>query len=231
MRKDKVIVALDVENLKKARELISELAGLIRIFKVGSELFTAFGPVVIDLIHRKKAKVFLDLKFHDIPNTVAAAVREAARAGVFLCNVHALGGSRMMREAARAARSGKGRTRVLAVTVLTSMKDRDLGEIGVRARAGPEALRLARLAKDSGLDGVVCSGDEARAVRKMAGRKFLIVTPGVRPAWAVSDDQARIVTPRAAFAAGADHIVVGRPVTGAADPSAAVRRIFAEIKK
>jgi orotidine-5'-phosphate decarboxylase len=182
------------------------------------------------MVGAEGGEVFLDLKFHDIPNTVAAAIRAAAELDVFLCNVHASGGFKMMQEAAKAAReSGNEKLQVIAVTVLTSMSSDDLKQIGVAEKADDQVLALAQLAKDAGLSGVVCSGQEAAAVRHTCGKDFLIVTPGVRPAWASKGDQARVVTPQAAFASGADYIVVGRPVTAAPDPLEAAEKILNEI--
>ena len=235
MRSERVIVALDVENLKKARRLVSELAGLIRIFKIGSELFTACGPAVIDLIHRKKAEVFLDLKFHDIPATVDSASAAATKLGVFMMSVHAGGGGQMMRSAAESIRKTAADKKIpapklLGVTVLTSMADSDLREVGILSDVNRQVENLTRLTKASGLDGVVASPWEIELIRKTAGKDFLIVTPGVRPSWAVAGDQKRVLTPHEAFKKGADFIVVGRPITRHARPLEAAHRILEEIR-
>ena len=206
------------------------------MFKVGSELFTAEGPVTVRYLVTTGHKVFLDLKFHDIPNTVRAAAREAAELGVSLVNVHASGGRKMMEAAlegvrsARAAGSGAGeRPKVLAVTILTSLESGDLEELGISGTPVEAVIRLARLAKSAGLDGVVASPREISAMRQACGPGFLIVTPGIRPATAATNDQARIATPASAIAAGADYLVVGRPITGASDPVAAADAIAAEM--
>jgi orotidine-5'-phosphate decarboxylase len=222
--KDKVIVALDVSTLSEAEALVKKLSGQILIFKVGSELFTACGPKVIEMIHKHKARVFLDLKFHDIPNTVAKAVKAASDLGVFMCNVHAQGGQPMM----EGVMKFKGNMRVLAVTVLTSLAGEDLRELGVSRSPLDQVLHLARMAKASSLDGVVCSGWEAKDIRKACGPHFLIVTPGIRPA-ASGDDQKRVLTPQKAFQNGADFIVVGRPIIEASNPADAAEKILTKL--
>jgi len=228
MKKNRIIVALDVQNLNQAKTLVDELCEVIQYFKVGSELFTSCGPEIISYIHKQKSRVFLDLKFHDIPNTVAQAVKAAADLGVFMCNVHALGGRVMMQEAAKSIKKRKKKPHLLAVTVLTSMKEDDLKDVGIFEKPDDQVLDLAHLAKASGMDGVVCSGREAEVIRKMLGKKFLIVTPGIRPRWAAKGDQKRIVTPKEAFLKGADFIVVGRPITQAKNPLEAAKRILRE---
>jgi len=231
VKQEKVIVALDVQTYEQACELVKELSPVISCFKIGSELFTAAGPRVVEAVRQSGAEVFLDLKFHDIPNTVAAAIRSASELDVFLCNVHASGGQKMMEAAAKAARESKStKLKVIAVTVLTSMTEDDLRQVGVVEKSDDQVLDLAHLAKDSGLHGVVCSGREATAVRNVCGNDFLIVTPGVRPEWAASGDQVRVVTPTFAFEAGADYIVVGRPITEAASPIEAAEKLLEEIK-
>jgi len=235
--KEKLIVALDVETADEAKRVFAELRGEAGMFKVGSQLFTAAGPELVRSLVSAGARVFLDLKFHDIPNTVAAACREAVRLGVSLLNVHAAGGSEMMRRAAEAvseeaARLGVGRPRLIAVTVLTSMDAAALAESGVEANhVEQQVARLARLAAESGLDGVVASPHEIRVVREAAGRGgFLVVTPGVRPASVSHDDQKRVMTPAEAVAAGADFVVIGRAILRAADPLRAARDVVAEME-
>jgi orotidine-5'-phosphate decarboxylase len=199
--------------------------------KVGFELFVSAGPAFVAELANRGFAVFLDLKFHDIPNTVAAACRSAAGLGVWMLNVHAGGGRRMM-EAAREALSGiDDPPRLIAVTVLTSMEDGDLAELGISCSAGPQAERLARLARDSGLDGVVCSPLEAQELRSSLGPDFLLVTPGIRPGSSTADDQRRVAAPVAARRAGADYLVIGRPITGAPDPAAALEAINRELSE
>lgn len=235
--REKLIVALDLPSADAATRLAEKLHGRVGMFKVGSELFTAEGPVLARYLVATGEKVFLDLKFHDIPNTVRAAAREAAQLGVSLLNVHASGGRKMMEaalEGVRSAESGSqdmARPRVLAVTVLTSLASDDLAELGLAGTPEDVVVRLARLAQQAGLDGVVASPREIAAIRRACGPGFLIVTPGIRPATAASDDQARIATPERAIQAGADYLVVGRPITAAPDPVAAADAIVAEIEK
>ena len=230
----RLIVALDVETLREARGLVRTLAGEVAWFKVGKQLFVQAGPEAVRMVRRAGADVFLDLKFHDIPHTVAQATVEAARLGARMVNVHASGGLEMMRDArdetARVCRrEGLTRPLLLAVTVLTSMDDGDLRRVGVRDSAASQVMRLARLARQAGLDGVVASPREATRIRRAAGTRFRIVTPGVRPSGAAPSDQKRVLTPRAAIAAGADYLVVGRPIRDAADPVQAVRAIVGEM--
>jgi orotidine-5'-phosphate decarboxylase len=225
---DRLIVALDVASASEARRI----AGLVRdsagIFKVGKQLFTAEGPAVVRELSAS-GRIFLDLKFHDIPNTVAGAVREAAKLGVHMLTVHASGGANMLRAAVAAARETSPGPQVLAVTVLTSLSDNDLQEIGVSGRVLDQVLRLASLARAQGCDGVVASAREAAELRKELGSDFSIVTPGIRPAGSRAGDQARVLTPAQALQAGASHIVVGRQITEAADPRNAARAILDEI--
>lgn len=234
---DKLIIALDVETEERAREIFTSLRGQAGMFKIGSQLFTAAGPRIVREIVAAGARVFLDLKFHDIPNTVAAASREAARLGVALFNVHAAGGSEMMRRAAEAtaevsAREGLARPRVIAVTVLTSSDRATLAEMGIAASEAEHVASLARLAARSGLDGVVASPHEIRLVRETVERDdFLIVAPGVRPAHVANDDQKRVMIPAEAIRAGADYLVVGRAVLNAPDPSRAVAEIVGEMEQ
>jgi len=230
--KDRLIVALDVETLGGAIGLVERLAGLVTRFKIGSQLFTAAGPAAVEAVRKRGGEVFLDLKYHDIPNTAAGAAREAARLGVFMFNVHAAGGQAMMRAAAEAAAIGSGGRRplVIAVTVLTSLDRAALGrELGVPSSVEGHVLHLCRLAREAGLDGCVASAGEIRAVRNNLGAGWVIVTPGVRPAGSAADDQSRIATPQATARAGAHYLVVGRPITAAADPVDAARAILAEI--
>jgi orotidine-5'-phosphate decarboxylase len=226
--RDRLIVALDVPKADAARALVSRLAGHVGLFKVGSQLFTAAGPDLVREIVGRGEKVFLDLKFHDIPNTVAGAVSSATRLGVSLVDVHGLGG-RSMVEAAVGALPAMG-TRLLAITILTSHDEETLGEIGVNGSLVESVRRLAQLAKEAGADGVVASPHEVATVREACGSDFLIVTPGIRPAGAAPGDQARAATPAAALAAGADYLVVGRPITEADDPAAAADAIVREME-
>jgi orotidine-5'-phosphate decarboxylase len=228
---ERLIVALDVPGLAEAEALVARLAGVVSTFKVGAELFTAAGPAAVELCQKRGARVFLDLKYHDIPATVAAAVRAAARLGVRLLTVQAAGGSAMLRAAAEAARdAGAERPRVLAVTLLTSL-DRGMlqRELQVPIAVEGHVLHLADLARASGCDGVVASPWEARRLREAMGPDWLIVTPGIRPATAAAGDQVRVATPAAARRAGADYLVVGRPITAAPDPAAAAAAILAEL--
>jgi len=226
--RDRLIVALDVPQGDAARALVERLAGHVGLFKVGSQAFTAAGPELVREIVGRGEKVFLDLKFHDIPNTVAGAVASASRLGVSLVDVHGLGGRAMM-EAAVGALPAMG-TRLLAITILTSHDEDTLGEIGVNGSMAESVRRLAQLAKEAGADGVVASPHEVALVREACGSDFLIVTPGIRPAGVALGDQARAATPAAALAAGADYLVVGRPITGAADPAAAADAIVREME-
>jgi orotidine-5'-phosphate decarboxylase len=231
-----LIVALDFDSLPAALKFAKQLAPLVGMFKIGSQLFTSAGPTAVKEIAALGVGVFLDLKFHDIPNTVAGAVLSAASLpGIELLNVHASGGSAMLKAAVQAINAGvamgANRPRLLAVTVLTSMNDATLAEVGLTGPAGDRATALAQLAQKSGVDGVVASVQEARAIRTACGRDFLIVTPGVRPSTSAagSDDQQRIATPTEAINAGADFIVVGRPILAAPDPRAAAEAIVEEI--
>jgi len=231
---EKIIIALDVGSKPEGLALASELPGA-RTFKVGMELFTAEGPALIQEFGRLGKRVFLDLKYHDIPNTVAGAVRSASRHGVFMLTIHTSGGGEMMAAAAaaareEAARSGRSRPLLLGVTVLTSLKDAQLREIGCPDPVAGQVLRLAGLARTAGADGVVCSPHEIELIKKEFGREFLVVTPGIRPTWAAAQDQKRIMTPAEAIAKGADYLVIGRPVTGAPSPGEAFQKIVAEIR-
>jgi len=229
-RNEHVILALDVENTEKARELIEQTKEFIAFYKVGMQLFTAAGPAILDVLAGYGKKVFLDLKYHDIPQTVAKAVREASRLGVSMVNIHALGGSRMMHQANAAASETPKRPYLLAVTILTSLDENDLKNDLLIAQPIKEmVLYLAGKAKDAGLDGVVASPEEIVPLRKTIGNDFLIVTPGIRPEWANKNDQKRTLSPKEAFDRGADYIVVGRPITQAPNPEQAARRLMDEI--
>jgi orotidine-5'-phosphate decarboxylase len=232
---DRLIVALDVDTLGEAERLLDRLQGLVTRFKIGSQLFTAAGPPAVESVHKRGAEVFLDLKFHDIPNTVAGAAREAVRMGVLMFNVHASGGRAMMRAAADGAASaarelGARRPLVLAVTVLTSLDRSALSqELAVAASVEGHVLHLAGMAAEAGLDGCVASPNEIAALRTNRGPGWVIVTPGVRPAGSATDDQSRIATPRDAVAAGARYLVVGRPITAAPDPARAAEAVLQEM--
>jgi orotidine-5'-phosphate decarboxylase len=232
--KEKIIIALDVGTKREALALAEALKDA-RVFKIGMELFTAEGPALLEEAVRMGKKPFLDLKYHDIPNTVAGAVRSAARNGVYMLTLHTSGGMEMMAAAARAAqeesaRTGKERPVLLGVTVLTSLKDEELRRIGFAHAVADQVLRLAVLAKDSGLDGVVCSPHEIESIKRECGSDFLVVTPGIRPAWAAAQDQKRIMTPAEAIGKGADFLVIGRPITGAPSPHEAFLKILAELE-
>ncbi len=223
--KSTVIVALDYDNQDSALTLADRLDPTLCQLKVGKELFTAAGPSVVKKLTDRGFDIFLDLKFHDIPNTVAKAIGTAADLGVWMTNVHASGGSRMM-SAARQALDSKGSDMLLiGVTVLTSMGVSDLEEVGVQGNASAQVLRLAELAKNSGLDGVVCSAQEAKLLKESLGQGFKLVTPGIRLADSVADDQRRIVTPADALALGSDYLVIGRPITKSTDPLATLLEI------
>jgi len=233
-----LIVALDFDSLTTALKFAKQVADLVGMFKIGSQLFTNAGPEAVRQVAQLGPGIFLDLKFHDIPNTVAGAVlASAALPSVQLVNVHALGGTVMMRAAAQAVSAsvpmGADRTRLLAVTVLTSMDHKATREVGIGGAPKSRAVKLATLAQKAGVDGVVASVQEAKAIRKACGRDFLIVTPGVRPkdksVGSKKDDQTRTATPREAIKAGADFIVVGRPILAASDPRAATADVVDEI--
>ncbi len=226
-----LIIALDHPSLDAALCLADRLDPSRCRVKVGKELFTRSGPDVIEALHGRGFEIFLDLKFHDIPNTVAGAVQAAAEQGVWMVNVHAGGGRRMM-EAARERLERHGlATQLIAVTVLTSMEAEDLAEVGIAASPASHVERLALLARDSGMHGVVCSAQEAARLAELCGESFLKVTPGIRPRDAEQSDQRRVMTPSAAMAAGSTHLVVGRPVTQAQDPMAALTAIEQELQQ
>jgi len=224
--RQKLIVALDVSTAAAAQKIVAAVGDLALTYKVGMQLYTAEGPALVRDLVDSGRRVFLDLKYHDIPNTVAAAVHEAAQLGVSMLTVHASGSGKMLRAAVEAARTVNPALVVLGVTVLTSMDENDLGKIGVQGTVVDEVLRLAKLALGSGCRGIVASAHEAAMLRAELGDDFAIVTPGVRPAGAGHADQVRVVTPAQAIEAGASYIVVGRPITEAADPAAEARAIL-----
>jgi orotidine-5'-phosphate decarboxylase len=230
--KDRLIVALDVPGATQARQIVQAIGEAATTYKIGKQLFTAEGPQVVRDLVASGRKVFLDLKYHDIPNTVAGAVRSAAELGVSMLTVHASGGSKMLRAAIEAASQSSTKAKpimVLAVTVLTSLSDSDLQELGIAGDVLSQVLRLGALARAAGCGGLVASAQEARELRKALGGGFAIVTPGVRPAGASAGDQARVVTPQDAIAAGATYLVVGRPILEAPDPAKAAQQIADEI--
>ena len=227
--RERLIVALDVSSAAAAQKIVAVVGESAFLYKVGKQLFTAEGPAIVRDLVASGRRVFLDLKFHDIPNTVAAAVAEAAQLKVSMLTVHASGGSRMLQAATQAAAASASKPLVLGVTVLTSFRDADVEEVGFSGRVVDNVLRLAALARSCGCGGIVTSAKEAPEVRRELGAGFAIVTPGVRPAGSDAGDQARVVTPAEAIVAGATHIVVGRPITAAADPAAAARAIVEEM--
>lgn len=233
--RERLIVALDVDTLEQATELVRQLAGEVGMFKIGKQLFTHAGPQAVRQIQELGGEVFLDLKFHDIPNTVAKAAIEATRLGVKMFNVHASGSLEMMRmtvrEVKRVCRQQKLRKPImLAVTVLTSLNQDDLSRVGVERKVADQVVRLALLTKEAGMDGVVASPHEVADIREACGRRFIIVTPGIRPADSSRNDQQRVMTPGDAVRGGVDYIVVGRPIIEASDPIVAARAIVADMR-
>jgi len=233
--KERLIVALDVDTKEKALNLVEKLRNEIKIFKVGSELFTSCGPDIVAAVKAKGCGIFLDLKFHDIPNTVAKSAAAAARLGVSILNVHAMGGYEMMKKCAESvAEEAKAlkivKPKIIAVTVLTSMDENNLKKVGIDDNMEKQVLKLAKLALNASLDGVVASPSEVKLLREELGKEFIIITPGVRPEWALVNDQKRVATPKEAVLNGATYIVVGRPIVEAPDPLAAAKRILEEIK-
>jgi orotidine-5'-phosphate decarboxylase len=228
--RERLIVALDVASSAAAQKIVAAVGDSAHTFKVGMQLYTAEGPQIVRDLIASGRNVFLDLKYHDIPNTVAAAVKEAARLGVKMLTVHAAGGGKMLRAAVQAAEATNPNTMVLAVTVLTSMDDHDLEMTGVAGSVEDQVVLLANLAVMSGCHGVVASAHEATELRHQLGKHFTIVTPGVRPAGEAHADQARVVTPADAIAAGSTYLVVGRPITQATDPAAAAKAILADMR-
>jgi orotidine-5'-phosphate decarboxylase len=228
--RDRLAVALDVADSRGALELVDRLDGVCRWVKVGMELYYAAGNELVETLRGRGYRIFLDLKLHDIPNTVAGAVRSVTGVGAELLTVHASGGPAMLRAAAEAAQA-EGAPKLLAVTVLTSMDAAELNAAGVQGTPVEQVLRLAKLAKSSGIDGMVCSPEEVAAVRSATGQETILVVPGVRPAGAAADDQRRVATPAEAISRGASMLIVGRPITKAADPAKAARAILEEIGK
>jgi orotidine-5'-phosphate decarboxylase len=234
--RERLIIALDLDSLDQARELVRRLALEAGMFKVGKQLFTHAGPQAVRLIEEQGGEIFLDLKFHDIPSTVAKAAIEATRLGVKMFNVHASGSLEMMRvtvkEVERVCRQEKRRKPImLAVTVLTSLNQDDLKRVGVDGKVADQVVRLALLTKEAGMDGVVASPHEIADIRRACGRHFIIVTPGIRSGQAPANDQQRVMTPHEAVRAGVDYIVVGRPILEAKDPVAAARKIVAAMEE
>jgi len=231
MSDPKVIVALDYSDAQSALELVARLEPALCRLKVGIELFNTARPQFIELLMQRGFEVFLDLKFHDIPNTTAQACKAAAELGVWMVNVHALGGRKMMEAAREAMSLYTNLPKLIAVTLLTSMAQEDFADLGIAATPADMVLRLAKLARDCGLDGVVCSAREAALLRQNCGSEFCLVTPGIRSANAVADDQSRVMTPCAALDQGANYLVIGRPITRAADPLQALQSIIKQIEK
>ena len=229
MKSSPIIVALDFPSKSLALELVEQLEPNRCRLKVGTEIFTREGPQLVEDLQKRGFEVFLDLKYHDIPNTVAAACRAAADLGVWMVNVHALGGQKMMETAAEALTAYENRPKLIAVTILTSMGSDDLVNIGLPASPEANVLNLAKLAEQSGMDGVVCSPKEVTALRGSRGTDFLLVTPGIRPEWAAKGDQNRITTPAQAIDMGSNYLVIGRPITGADDPMDALAKIEQEL--
>ena len=226
----KIIVALDYEKEAEALALVDQIDPSLCRLKVGKEMFTTLGINFVKQLHQRNFDVFLDLKYHDIPNTVARAVRSAADLGVWMVDLHASGGLRMMEEAKRILEPyGKDAPLLIAVTVLTSMEDLDLLQIGINASPREQVLRLAHLTQRAGLDGVVCSPQEVEILRNACGEEFKLVTPGIRPIGADFGDQRRVMTPTAAIRAGSDYLVIGRPITKADNPAEVLRSINASI--
>ena len=226
--RDHLVVALDVRTASQAKVITAQVGDTAGLFKVGKQLFTAEGPQVVRDLIASGRRVFLDLKFHDIPNTVAGAVSAASHLGVSMLTVHASGGSKMLKAAVEAA--GPSGPMVLAVTVLTSLTDSDMTEIGVAGQVRGQVLRMAALARSCGCPGIVTSPNEVAEIRRELGSGFAIVTPGIRPAGSHTGDQSRIATPADAIRAGATHLVIGRPITASADPAAAARAVLGEIE-
>ncbi len=233
--KDKIIFALDVANTDEAAKWVSVLKGRVGFFKIGLELFTAAGPDIVGMVKEAGIKVFLDLKFHDIPNTVAGAVRSAVRLGVDMMTLHLSGGRAMIAAGVEAAREESGnlgikRPKIIGVSVLTSLGDNDMKELGFRANAVEQVMTLLEVALKSGADGMVCSAADLDRIKPFTPKGFTIITPGIRPAGADKDDQSRIATPASAIKAGSSLLVIGRPISAAADPVKAVELITSEIE-
>jgi len=234
--KERLVLALDVDDFKKAEELVGKLSDYVGVFKIGSQLFTAEGAKVVNMVNERGGKVFLDLKFHDIPNTVARAAEVAAKLGVYIFNVHTSGGYEMMKAAAEASKKisfalSVRKPLILGVTLLTSINQEILEkEIGVKKKLEEQVVHLAKLAKAAGLDGVVASSREIKEIRKACGEDFVILTPGIRPAGKSSDDQKRVMTPREAIKLGSDFLVIGRPIRNASNPVEAAKEILREME-
>lgn len=234
--KERLVVALDVDDLKTAEDLVDKLSAYVEIFKIGNQLFTAEGTRVIQMIKKRGKEVFLDLKFHDIPNTVARAAEAATRLGVYIFNLHTSGGLEMMKAAVEASREvsltlGVRKPLILGVTVLTSINQEILEkEIGMERKLEEQVVRLAKLAQSAGLDGVIASSREIGMIREVCGEDFVVLTPGIRPTGKLMHDQKRVMTPGEAIRGGADFIVIGRPVREAADPVEAVKEILKEME-
>ncbi|EPL1167165.1 orotidine-5'-phosphate decarboxylase [Acinetobacter baumannii] len=224
-----IIVALDAKSQYDALKIVEQLDPTLCRVKVGKELFTHEGPSVVKKLQEENFEVFLDLKFHDIPNTTAKAVCAAADLGVWMVNVHASGGRKMMETCVERLKAGNYQTQLIAVTVLTSMGREDLKDIGLDIEPVEQVKRLAKLTKESGLDGVVCSAQEAKILRELIGQDFSLVTPGIRPEGSNADDQKRIVTPKQAMLDGSTHLVIGRPITNAENPTEMLKSILASI--
>jgi orotidine-5'-phosphate decarboxylase len=229
LNRDRLIVALDVSSAAQARQIVQSIGESASTYKIGKQLFTAEGPQIVRDLVASGRKVFLDLKFHDIPNTVAGAVKQAAELRVSMLTVHASGGSKTLKAAAEAAAQSASKPMVLAVTVLTSLSDADLSEIGFKGDVITEVIMLGKLARNAGCGGLVASAKEAPELRRELGNDFAIVTPGVRPAGTAAGDQARVLTPKQAIAAGATYLVVGRPILEAANPAQAAASIVSDI--
>lgn len=232
MDDQKVIVALDYDNKADALAFVDKIDPASCRLKVGKEMFTLFGPDFVKILHQRGFSVFLDLKFHDIPNTCSKAVRAAAELGVWMVNVHASGGERMMRASREILEPyGKDRPLLIGVTVLTSMEQQDLAGIGLNIAPQDQVKRLAALTKESGLDGVVCSAQESSMLKTALGTEFKLITPGIRPSGSSVGDQKRIMTPTEAVSAGSDYLVIGRPITQAEDPSKVLKAINLSLKR
>jgi len=229
MSNPKIIVALDYPSESEALKLVDKLDSNLCRLKIGKEMFTHLGPAFVEKLQNKGFDVFLDLKYHDIPNTVAKACEAAADLGVWMLNVHASGGRRMMEAAANAIANHKNRPLLIAVTVLTSMSQDDLKELGVTNTPAEQALQLAKLSQSSGLHGIVCSAQESSLMRQNLPDDFILVTPGIRPSGSTKDDQRRIMTPSEAIKAGSDYLVIGRPITQSDNPLDTLRTINSEI--
>jgi len=230
-----IIVALDFDSAEKALNLVDTVKEYTPYFKVGLELFSRCGTSIVKEISQRNCKVFLDLKYHDIPNTVKSAAKVAIEAGVWMYNVHALGGYEFMKSVAEfnreyADKLGRGAPLVIAVTILTSMDQKEIERVGIEKPLDEEVLKLAELAREAGLDGVVCSAKEVRKIKEYLGEDFITVTPGIRPTWSLKNDQKRVVTPKEATELNTDFIVVGRPITRAQEPKEAALKVLEEIK-